>query len=1133
MTWPAEVLDALDRDAGTLVVVRLTTARGVALLSDAPATLTGPGLQVYPYVSRWGEVNYTASSPTGNLESVTFDFTFEDPGRDIEGLVGELAGAACDLLLHTTATAWSVAPLLFSGVVSTAPWAGGVVSVRARVRDDALQALIPPGRITRNAYPNLPDDSASTGQAQAFVIGLLSSLGYSGDRGMMAAPLCDRLLHDYLLGVGRLNPLAVYSGGVRKVQGTDWELVVLIGRDARLASFVRFIEDQGDAVVTWDGYGLTSNGQVGGPIIDNPALALKFFLNNAVFGDWRRGEYLTGAPLSEPHFAQLGAFLSALGHKASYYADSEPRAGSVSLEQFLSSFNVCAFWTADGLLAVAPLDHRTQGDAVYLGSGAPDIATRGALTLYADAMAQEPASSYDANRRVQEVEVRAGFAPYTGRYSHSRPVKVGNAGTAQERECMWLPSNPQSGEFVIDLQPDSVTEYDYTLFGAATPQECIQAEGDDKWLITANASAPATRLVWSSFACPDFVQIKWLEVVVRIRAGGGVPGPSPVDFAQIGLQYSGIDYPSGGTWSQANAQVVNVPTPWQYYSFRWHNPPHAPTQSWTTALVDAYLGVLYYKPSGDRINVDLAAIRVSGTPTSEAFAPTVLSVGSLVVHRDAQPLEQLRADGLPLRYASVELLERVPLVWPRRGWRDVWYERPTYVVVGRSLDIGQRTVALTLEPVDDYLATLSLDARATVDALPYAISLGVKFVTAGGAIATAGGPTTVEGVGEEPEVGPLVNTLVGSWPSGRRGLACHGARANLLPDPCFFRGTLGWAITPGANGATVTADPALDLQLYGSPADAGNVLSFVAGAPHTTASTAVSTATAAVPGGAALVAQVWYRDFGLTAADALAWRLQRAIDGWWWHEASRAWQASVVDNPLPLAPRWARFASRRIGAGASATALALTLAQPAGGAAGHRSIVGHAEIDALPWAGPPIPGAATPGTSAARTATLANDCPGGVFTMPPERFCWRAVVRPWWYGADLDPGMVRTAWSMAYDASNSWAVAYVAGAGWRFRARAAGANYDAVVEGPAGPPERFAPVTVEVSATSAAGEFEAPLLLMVRVTDSAGSASATAPYVAPTYAPGALLCFGSAGAADHLEGDIVTLDNSPRPRDLR
>lgn len=1142
MTWHPSILAALEREAGTLIAIRLTTARGVALLSDGPASLTGPGLQVYPYVSRWGQIVYACSGASGALEAPTFDFDFLDNSEEIAAAVGELSGAACDVLLHTSQTAWANAAMLFSGVVLSAPSAGGAVTVRARVRDEGLQVGIPRAEINRYTAPNLPDNSGATAKAQPFIIGEHSSRQFTGDSGMLPAPLWDRVLHRYLLGVGVVLPDAVYASGVRKVEGTDWTRVVAIGRDLRVATFIQFVDDQGDSEITWDGTGLRDDGTTSGTLVDEPSQALALFLNNCAFYDWRRGAYLTGAPLSAAHFERLGHYLEALGHRASYYADAERRTGAVSVAQFTQTFAVRAFWTADGLLAVAPLDHRIQGDAVYCGPGAPDPTTRAALTVWADVLDAEPESSYDTGGTTQRVRVLLGHSAQTGRYHHERVIWPRSPGSSPsigeiQIEGEWSPAAAFTGEQVTDLQVDATPTADYLPNGADTVAECIQAADDDKFARTANAAAGASFLRASFFACPDFVTIRRVELAVRARAEDGFPGGSANDELQLGLAYLGSDYPSGGAWSAANAQVVNVPGPWQEYRYAWANPPHAPSTPWTDALVDAYLGVVRYRPLGDRIDVDRVILRVYGVQTAAAFAPTALDIGSRHVHRWGVPFEQLRAANLPLAYASPELLEQVSVAWPRRGWNDTWWTREPFVVAARTLNLDTRTVDLTLEPLRAYLTTFRLDARATVDVLPDSIPLGIVLITAGAGFALAGGPTTVEGpAAEDPEYGPLVVTVPGSWPSGRRGLACHGARSNLLPDPCFQRGVLGWTLTPGANGATITADPALDLQLYGETANAGNVLSFVAGSPHSTPSTAVSTATTILSAGSPAAVQVWSRDFGAGPGDALAWRLRRAIDNWWWNEAARAWQVATVDNPLPFALYWSRFASRRINVGASPTALTLTIVQPAGGTPGRRSIVGHAQIEGAACAGPPIPSAATPGASAARRLSFDNDCQCGdriYTTRPPERFTWNARVRPWWHGEDLDPGAVMTVFSVAYDGANAWSLCYVAGGGWRVRARSGGVNYDVTAEGPAGAPEALADIGLDVTATSGEGELGAPFVLMLRVTDSAGSRSATGAYVPPIEAPDALFYLGSSATGEEFDGDIITIVNSPFPQDLR
>lgn len=1131
---PAMEDAATFHDETCAVVVRIYTKSGaIAYLANHPISFVAAGAQAYPWIAKFGKMSARASGWQSGLQSATFSFEV----RDLEGQFTELFGTdfredLVDALLISTAEGISSSDyeVVWGGRIVSAVPGGASINFSCRSRDRELDVPIPRSSLTNYSFRALDPASPDKNNAQPVVYGIHSAEGYAGDNGMIKAILVDAGANRYLCGAGRIQIDRVYSANVLKVPSTDYAIVQRKSVDLRTGTYIEFVASQGANEISFDAQAFTDDGLSTGNPINDAGGILVSILQLFAYNDWRSGAYLVAAPLSSVHFERTYFFLFALGHTGAYWLDSKRAQGSSIVEQMAKTFQLRAFWTLAGNLAVAPLDHRLQGDDVLRGPGAPDPAFENELVLDVDAtMKTPPVPAFDDQGLAQTATVRIGYSARTGQYQHERVISVGRLGDERTIEGRFAPASPLSGDYVFDLKPDTDSgPQAYNFSGGAASFAQATADPDDgKTAISNNTSIDCDWKV-SHETLPDMASIQFVELRARVRvyAGFFVTG----NAFQLALNIGGVDYPSNGSYSLANAQIQDVPTDYFWISFRWLKPPDAPSDDWTASKVNAMFSRGRYMPAGDNGEVDQVVLRVKGFPARVAFSPLALDIGSRLVHRFRDQFEGLQCKELPLRFAGLELLEFLSVAWQRRGWLNTPEGREPFAITARDFDPGTLRVDLRLEPLRNYLTTFRLDAKASVDAITDTIGQGVALVTAGASLTASGGPTCVEHpVGADvPQDGPLVKTVTNSFPFGRYGLACHGAREQVNPDPCFQRGTLGWTLTPGASGAAITADDALDYQLFGDPDNSGFVLKFVAGTPHSTENKARGTTTASLAGGTICVFQIWRRD--VDSGGPMAFRAQRGVDSFWWNESTGAFQSGTVINTLSTSEEWKRFVSRKVNVGGSATTLTLELVQPSGGTSGRVSLVGYASIDKKAWAAPPIVGGATPGTILARQVVVQVDCADSVKTWPPKRGYWRKRVRPWWNAADAENSDVFTVFLLFYDSDNSWSLAYSVhasgggGVGWRFRARSSGVNADVFVQGPAGAPTRYTELELEVSWTLEG-------IMSLRVTDASGSSSGSVAYTAPQE-DSASFYLGSAAGSQALEGDLVDIINSPFPTDL-
>lgn len=344
------------------------------------------------------------------------------------------------------------------------------------------------------------------------------------------------------------------------------------------------------------------------------------------------------------------------------------------------------------------------------------------------------------------------------------------------------------------------------------------------------------------------------------------------------------------------------------------------------ALINAYLREKYFSSSPGQIEQNRD--RLSRDLWLNRRTPRV-AVSSL-------PLWVLDADVLD-RVAIQSQLGPSPLA---NGWRArKWEQRPFAVLNGKWNPATNRLSAelLDLRPLD----VLYYDSSRTDEKSSLMQAGGVARISKGNAITFSR-----QSVLYLPN--PSDPTAVCLYGQNERGINRTGeyfeeARTNELLRSSFVSGTTGLTLTgTGTNGSAIAADTS---DLMFDSGITGNSLKFTAGSPHAADLKAAEPATASFTANQKIVITA---DHVTNSGEALALRIQRSVDSWYWNNGTGAWQAGVVDNVMTSQATRdpdAQWRSKVIDVGGSATTVTVTALLPTGGTAGRISHLYHLQLE--------------------------------------------------------------------------------------------------------------------------------------------------------------------------------------------
>lgn len=1114
----------------TIVTPGGTTVR----LSSEPVSSTSLG-HCEPWVRQWGQLDRTLSSYRGGLQAVTFSFDVDDTGGQFRSAYGlTLRGGTITLKLvspNVTAADYLTA---FSGKIDAVSRKGARLTIDCRQDDDPLTVPLSKAGITRYAFSNLPDSSDSTSSAAPWIIGSHDSSVLAG-AGAVPCLYVDDVGFKYLVGLTwDLNVMLVYSGGTLKTNLTDYTVSQILTGDFRKITVVDFVSTQGTNDVLVDVENTSTSATT-------PAAALKELLLNLAWNDYHQSTFTLGSePLSAASFTSLDAFLStSLGLERAYYLTPERKTGLDILKSFCDSYEVHAYWTYDGKLALTQWEHRTQNDSIYLGPGAPSLSTSLVLTE-ADQLS-EPEIGQDADSVQNRILGKAGLRAADGSYVAQRTVMVDVTGESEkgsEVAMDWLPPTPDSIGSTIYLYPDGDdANTNITQSGAATSWDCLD---DDQSLpagdggttrVQSTTASTITEVRCTLTACPSIVTIQSVQL---LYTADSIAGTGSDDTIQAYLRIGGVNYNGnvetgmGITWRRINGGVWSL------------NPATgvAWTQSDLNSIMAPLMAGLYWDPGttvGKKIRYTQMFVKVNCSTATGSPPPTV-NVLSRRANRYRRAPMTFACDA-PLKFIDLELGSDLPVERRDMGWTaDVWSRR-LHRVRGLRVMPGQKRVRLDLEDVQPQLSTFWCWGPSLVGVDGGAVGGdGMALLTHGGDVTTTRGSVknvdAPAGIGVQ-SAGPVVQIQSNALPSERHGMLLERAMTNELKRSSFVSGTTGLTISAGSGSAA--ASTTLADQLFADSTVTANVLLLTAGSPHAT-ETRVTWPTFTVSPGDVITISIDRKGSSTTAGDGLSWRMTRASDGYYYNDSgSGAWQAGAADNALSETTSWARAVSNDLLPynGKGSDTLTFSVSLPSGGTASRTVHVGHVQIEKSRWASSRIVTDAATATRSADNWSIENDQSDGsttYYTLPNTRGTFVCKWQPLFTEADLAASQKHYLYRLSYDASNRLALWYEQGVGHKLEVVAGGSTYTATVASPTA--TRGTSMDVAVRWGSSVAELDetaGTATLLVRDSSGTVTSGSVAFGTAPTFAAAKSFEIGyDAGTSGReLDGYLIEARISP------
>jgi hypothetical protein len=358
----------------------------------------------------------------------------------------------------------------------------------------------------------------------------------------------------------------------------------------------------------------------------------------------------------------------------------------------------------------------------------------------------------------------------------------------------------------------------------------------------------------------------------------------------------------------------------------------------------------------------------------------------------------------------------------------------------------------------------------------------------------------------------------------QKGEYLEAARANAITRSSFASGTTGLTLAGTAvNGSAIAVDTT---DLLFEQVTTVNSLRFTAGSPHAAELRVTFPATASWPANTVIVVSVDHRT---KSGEGLYWRLQRAVDSWYWNDTTGAWQSGSVDNALAThADRDPddRAVSKAIDVGAGATTVTLSVFLQTGGTASRQSVLYHVQIEEGRY---PTSRIVCDGSAVTRVKTeLSHEVTTALKLFDPALGAFLCTLVPDWSSADLASTDDRYVyWMSTNGGADHDALYYDASAGAFVLERKVGANtYTATKTATV---TRGVPVALGARWTSADGDLDLdPYTLSVFV---AGVKGTDAVAVAPTFTTPETLYRGSdSSLARQVDGavrDIVVRPYAP------
>ena len=303
-----------------------------------------------------GSISREISDSGFSLGRDSASVTLEDVDRSLEAAIfaagiQNITGTAARVKIVSPSLASSKWFTLYEGIIedfsvpAIAQW-----QFQLRRNDYPLLGKVKIPYIQSYDWPNAHEDVLSAATPGQVVYGAHLSTGTEAT-GMVPTIYVDTASYQYYVSMGPLASVeAVYVDGVESAS-SNWTYE-LVRKNSVRYSVIQFTSEQngGEAVVTVDCTGVFSG-------TTNPATQLEHFLANMVFGAWRGGELtVSNFPIDESYFDEAEAFLADKQLRGGRVITSEATGIGV-LQEWCQQFQIPAFWTYGGDIAIRPDDH--------------------------------------------------------------------------------------------------------------------------------------------------------------------------------------------------------------------------------------------------------------------------------------------------------------------------------------------------------------------------------------------------------------------------------------------------------------------------------------------------------------------------------------------------------------------------------------------------------------------------------------------------------------------------------------------------------------------------------------------------------------------------------------------------------
>jgi hypothetical protein len=366
----AAMLAELRASSKTVIpILRLFFTAGTRSYDQVGQSSTTLGT-IYGKVVTWGPISRVVSDRENQLTLSTCTVVISDTDAEFSSMLedsnaGSLRGARALIQLTSPNVAPAGWTTLFDGYLEK--WQMTALfqwTLTLHPNDQPLvNKSFPKTPILAIDWPNVADKSVY-GEFVPVHYGIHDSRG-STDMGMVPCPYVDRLGGRFLVQHGWAKDVPrVYddSSGAFALKSTSLYTITHPTINGRLFTLIDYVTPPAVTVqVRADVEGCEATGDGSGATLTG-ADCLKHALVNFVYGDYQGGNWASvgSVPVSASAFTTAQSFLTDMGWQkvSRRFGGTVQTTGMQLIGDFCRSLQLSAFFTRDGLIAVAAEDHR-------------------------------------------------------------------------------------------------------------------------------------------------------------------------------------------------------------------------------------------------------------------------------------------------------------------------------------------------------------------------------------------------------------------------------------------------------------------------------------------------------------------------------------------------------------------------------------------------------------------------------------------------------------------------------------------------------------------------------------------------------------------------------------------------------